>query len=177
MIQLRSPLTVQFVAHWKQLCRDGHIPSNEDYLDHPNAQIVPYLMIFDCLQNEMLVRFQGSAIGSRRGIDQTGHGWFQLNPHLKHSNIIKNAHVWMNHPCGFWTLAQFVTNAQRGLTVEALSLPVLVKANRPQRWINLSVELDAMAYDERATGWQGPIEIGWFDLGFGMPPSVPLPVA
>lgn len=175
MQQFQAQLLNDFVTHWQGLRQDGCIPSAADYLDRMEPKLVPNLMIFDVLEDDMLVRFQGAVITERRGMEQVGKSWFQLNPHLSAPNVMKDIWNGLKHPCGIWTEAHFVTSVQRGLRVEALSLPLAVKDGRPPRWVNISMGLNSMGFDERAMGWQGPIRIEWYDAGFGMPSAPPLP--
>lgn len=176
MHEFKSPLFGHYIAHWRSLCPPGGIPTTEDYLDHMDPKAAPLLMIFDVLAHDITVRFQGHDIGERRHKEQAGTSWFATNPHLNAANVVANMWQAVRHPCGVWTEAIFVTNVQRRLRVEALSLPLIAKKDRPARLVNLSVGLDSMDFDERAMGWHGLIMIGWYDLGFGVPSSAPLPV-
>jgi hypothetical protein len=177
MQDFQSPLIRQFVAHWKQLCPPGDIPTTEDYMDNMNPKVAKYLMIFDVFSEDMIVRFQGEGISERRQLEQTGKSWFTLNPHLDAPAVLHNVWHAIQQPCGVWTEAIFVTNVQRRLRVEALSLPLRVKEGRPPRILNTSIGLDTMSFDERAMGWQGSIKIGWHDAGFGVPNTPALPVS
>lgn len=175
MPAFRSPLVAQFADHWRSLCRDGRIPTSEDYLDRLEPRVAPYLMMFDCLDDDIRVRFQGTSIVQRRGLEQTGRSWFEFNKELNARRVVEDVRLAVRQPCGIWTWASFVTDANRGLDVEALSLPVRTKPGRPARMINISADLNPLQFDDRAKGWQGPVRIDWLDLGFGVPHSPPQP--
>jgi hypothetical protein len=177
MEHFQSPLLGQYLAHWRSLCLAGEIPTTEDYMDRIDPKVATFLMIFDILPADMVVRFQGLGISERRRIEQTGQSWFALNPHLNAGGVMTNVWEAVRTPCGVWTEAVFVTNAARRLRVEALSLPVATKGNRPPRLLNMSVGLDAVDFDERATGWQGDVKVGWYDIGFGVPAFDAAPVS
>lgn len=177
MEQLQSPLINKFVAHWRGLCRDGQIPTTEDYMDRADPMTAQFLMMFDVLPDDVIVRFQGMAIGDRRKLEQTGLSWFARNSHLNAANVTANIWEALRTPCGIWTEANFVTSVQRRLRVEALSLPLRAREGRPPRWLNISVGLDTMDFDERAMGWHGDIKIGWYDAGYGVPNTAVLPVS
>ncbi|MBL8644265.1 MAG: hypothetical protein JNK21_10055 [Rhodospirillaceae bacterium] len=157
--------------------RGAAIPATEDYMDHVDHKLAPLLMIFDVLHDDLKVRFQGTGISERRKLDQTAQSWFAGNEHLIASNVVTNIWAALRIPCGIWSEAQFVTTVQRRLTVEALSLPLAAQHGRPPRWVNISVGLAGMDYDERAMGWHGDVKLGWFDAGFGIPTAPILPVA
>lgn len=176
MHEFKSPLFGHYLAHWHSLCPPSGIPTTEDYMDHMDPKIAAFLMIFDVLAQDVTVRFQGNGIGERRQLEQAGRSWFVTNPHLNALSVVANIWQAVRQPCGLWTEATFVTNVQRRLRVEALTLPLRVKGARPARIVNLSIGLDSMDFDERAMGWHGNIAIGWHDLGFGVPKSDTLPV-
>ncbi|MSO97955.1 MAG: hypothetical protein EXR11_07025 [Rhodospirillaceae bacterium] len=174
MDHFQSPLTREALEYWRSQCQGQAIPRADDYLDRLPPHLAPNLILFDCLPDDMLVRFHGSALITRRGENHTGKSWFSVNSHLPPSAVLADVWAIIRHPCGLWTEATFITSIQRSLRVEAVSLPLAVREGRPPRIVNCSVGLDTMQYDERATGWQGTINLGWVNAGFGVPETEPM---
>jgi hypothetical protein len=171
-----SKLPREALDYWRRACREARIPAAEDYLDHVPPHLPPHLMIYDCLPDDILVRFHGSALIKRRGEDHTGQSWLKVNAHVAPRAVLDNVWAAVDHRCGLRTDAIFVTSIGRRLHVEALSLPLATRAGRPARVVNCSVGLDTMKFDERATGWTGAVAARWIDAGFGVPAFAPAPM-
>jgi len=173
----KAPMTRELLVYWQGLCRADAIPDSAEFIDRVPSRFVPHLMLFDCLADDVLVRFHGSALIARRGADQTGQSWMANNPTLSREATLVNVWTLVRQRCGLLTLAHFVTSTRRHLRVEAFSLPLAVAAGRPPRVVNISLALDTMGYDERAMGWHGPVAAAWVDAGFGVPRDAPLPLS
>jgi hypothetical protein len=176
MTPIQSPLTQAFLAHWLAVRGEKSMPRIADFMDRLEPRFVPYLMMLDIHEADLTVRFHGGALIERRGADQTGKSWLAVNPHLVRLNVMHDVWSVIKSACGLWTEARFTTTVQRALIVEALSLPLAAKDGRPPRIANLSVELGALDFEERAIGWHGKIRLEWIDTGRGVPGLPPLPV-
>jgi len=173
---IASPLLREAVAYWRSVRDGADRPNSADFLDNLPPRLAPQLMVFDVLPDDVLVRFHGSALVARRGQDHTGRSWLQVNSDLRSAAVLRNVWDVINHTCGLTTEAHFITSTRRLLVVDALSLPLAAAPQRPPRMANISVSRDFIAFDERTTGWHGPITAVWVDLGFGIPPFPPMPI-
>lgn len=175
--QITSPLLREAMAYWRSARHGADRPNSADFLDSMPPRLAPQLMVFDVLPEDVLVRFHGSALVVRRGQDHTGRSWLQANSDLRGPAVLRNVWGVIDHTCGLITEAHFITSTRRLLVVDALSLPLAAAPERPPRMANISVSRDSIAFDERTTGWHGPITASWVDLGFGIPPFPPMPIS
>jgi hypothetical protein len=173
MTLFHSPLSHDLIAYWRSRQQGERIPRSEDFFDHVPPRLAPYLILYELVDHSMIVRFLGTQLVARWGEDLTGRDWLAYNPMLNAANITSNFRLLETQPCGAFAHSSFVTTVGRNLKIETCSLPLAIKPDRPARVISGSFALEAMGFNEQSRGWSPPNQLGWIDLGFGVPATAP----
>jgi len=164
-----SDLTIAFLSHWRGLRRDGALPVSEDYLDNIDTRLAPLIILFECTDDDVIVRLQGTKVVERWGYDKTGQSWLAAKPAPVRAAIRDNMADCVSYKCGVWAKSTSVTRSGRAAKLENLTLPLSARSGRPGRLVTLSNLLDA--HDER-DGAKERVDkraLDWFDLGLGIP--------
>lgn len=172
-MDFQSPHSAEILSYWQSLRTGAGIPTTEDFFDHVPARIAPYLILFECIDNDLIVRLIGTQLDERWGGNMTGQSWPSVNPHLKAANIISNFMTLHDHPCGACAHGGFMTSSGRNMSVETISFPLAVRNGRPPRVISGSFTLQSLDFDEYSRGRMAPRTVEWVDLGFGVPKEAP----
>jgi hypothetical protein len=173
MLNFHSPYSTELLSYWQSLRKGTAIPTTEDFLDHVPTRIAPYMILFECIDNDLIVRLIGTLLDERWGGNMTGKSWLRQNPHLKAANVLWNFTTIHDHPCAARALGGFVTNNGRTLSVETISFPVAVRQGRPPRVVSGSYTLQSLDLDEYSRGRMAPRTVEWVDLGSGTPQAAP----
>ena len=174
-MEFLSPLSSQFLGHWKQLRGSNPLPHSSAFLDRALPELAPITSILEVFEGDMRVRLQGTAIVERWGDDKTGFSFFELNPLMPRNAILGNIRLAMGRPCGLGSRSRLGNLSNRVTIVEIVSLPLAVDAGRPPRLVNISSIVEALGYDERATGLT-TMAFEWIDVGHGIPGESPAQV-
>lgn len=166
----KSEITQQFFMHWRGLCKDGSIPTTEDYLDRFEPRLMPIVFMFDHLDTDLIIRYQGAQIVARWGANYTNQSWLTMNLFLPHDKVLANTRDCVLYRCGSLSESIFVTSAGRRIRLENLMLPLKAQGDRPARLVVVSSFLDTITESDGTKDVVEPLVRDWFDAGFGRPP-------
>ena len=121
MLDFQSPYSIEMLNYWQSLRTGTGIPTTESFFDRVPTPIAPYLIVFERIDSDLIVRLIGTQLDERWGGDMTGKSWLRQNPHLKTANVLWNFNTIHDYPCGACALGGFVTNNGRNLSVETIS--------------------------------------------------------
>lgn len=164
-----SPLTRAFLEQWQRLRQGDCLPTTEDYFDHIDPRFVPLLMLFECRADDIILRFQGSAIVERWGKDRTGESWLNGKPPHRAAAILGNMVDCVNTPCGALSHSTYYAKFGRHAKLESLTVPLAVAPGRPGRLLSFSNLLEPMSDRDGGPDRIEKRSVAWIDLGFGKP--------
>ena len=164
-----SPLTLAFLEHWQNLRKDQHLPTTEYYFDHIDARFAPLLLMFECMADDVVLRFQGTAIVERWGKDRTGESWLAGKPPHHSVAILGNMVDCVNTPCGALSHSTYYAKFGRKAKLESLTVPLTVAPGRPGRLLSFSNLLESMSDRDGGPDRIEKRSVAWIDIGFGKP--------
>jgi hypothetical protein len=170
--EFRSPVSQRFLDHWCALRNGARVPLSRDFLDRPEPEFAPIVTLFDVFADDMVIRLQGTAMVSRWGHDKTGLSFFDINPLLPKSEMMRNVWGCLDTPCGLHSQSRFATSNGRAIGVETVSLPLETDPDKPYRLVNTSVFLQELGFDEHTRGLTA-MRFRWLDVGGGVPAHPP----
>ena len=176
MLEFQSPHSADLMAYWQKARSGRAMPATEDFFDHVPAALAalaPLLILFECTNADLIMRYVGTMVVERWGQNMTGESWPRHNSHLNASHLLANFALLQAQPCAAHALSAFVTCAGRNLSIETVSFPLSVREGRPPRIISGTFTLEALGHNEHSQGWMPPRAIRWIDVGFGIPATLP----
>lgn len=184
MRALDRPLE-QLLEHWHSLPKGpAHIPLKRSFNPARVARLLPIIFIGERRSRHVLItRLAGSDVGGAAGQSLTGVNLFDIYPDSERDFFADFIDGYFNQPCG-GRLVRLVTFAD-GLVynLETVALPLADRYGNPkyvlgmgQTTANREKSMELVNSRERAVWKPGHIqEVGYFDLGFGVPPLPALP--
>jgi hypothetical protein len=162
-----------FLRHWMKLPRTGHAPHSNDFLDHPPAALMPYVLIEDVTAEGLVVRFMGTAVVERWQHDLTGKVIGANLPAAERRRMEYYGGAVATHPCGMRQTGDLRSSTGRMVSFEAVLLPLSVDAGRPPRLVAYSHMLDPLGQREHNSQYAQSSSRSWFDIGAGVPAEPP----
>jgi len=172
-----SAVAASFFKHWRDLCDPNELaPDLTKFLDRYNPATAPFTHIVDFDDGRLSVRLYGTGLTAARGADLTGASLKEFMPGPVYESVKFNYACILGRPCGLH--ARDLYTLANGLTYEAavLSLPLAVKGRRS----SVVGIIDVLGLDKAFFGNQGfggVTDIGWIDIGFGVPEQPPQALA
>ena len=164
-----SELTQLFFDHWLSVRQSSAIPRSEDYLDQISPRIAPHIVMFDCAKDDVVVRFQGTKVVERWGVNYTDQSWLASKAENARPRILANMTTCVSQPCGIRAASHYVTIEDKATRIESLTLPLAASPGRPKRLVMLS---NVEGLNTERDGIKDHVdknEVKWFDVGFGVP--------
>jgi hypothetical protein len=149
--------------------KDQHLPTTEHYFDHVDARFAPRLMMFECMADDVVLRFQGTAVVERWGKDRTGESWLAEKPPHSANAILGNMVDCINTPCGALSQSTYFAKFGRQARLESLTVPLAVAPGRPGRLLSFSNLLEPISERDGGPDRIARRSVAWVDLGFGKP--------
>jgi hypothetical protein len=166
---------IAFIEHWKNLRRTGEIaPTSERFLDNPDPQFSPNILILVVFPDDIVIRLQATEIVERWGMDLTGQSLFKVPLTMHKADMMTNVSRLLEHPCGLVSANSVVTSSGRKRVVETTGLPLGVPNGKPRRLVNYSwlmEPLDSGEHSETVTSYEVQ---QWADIGADVPDALPL---
>ena len=125
--------------------------------------------MFDCMTDDVVVRFQGTKVVERWGVNYKNQSWLAAKSEDARPTILANMTTCVSQPCGIRAASHYVTKADKAAHLESLSLPLAASPGRPKRLVMLS---NVEGLNTERDGIKDHVdknEVKWFDVGFGVP--------
>ena len=177
MVDFRSENGLGFLQHWQSLRTENQlVPAQDTFFDQPHPTYAPYLYIVEVSGQDLLVRLMGTKVVERWGRDKTGESLGLGQPPSIYNALLENARTAASFPCGFQTVIKVAVNNGAEMSLEAIALPLKVKAGRPDRVVAYSEALQTLKYGDQSERYIDLPDGTWIDIGVGVPEEPPLVV-
>lgn len=165
----------RFLEYWTGLRMEGEIvPSSQTFLDNPDPQLAPNVLVLDVYPDDIIIRLQATEIVERWGMDLTGESMFKAPLPMNRRDMMDNVHKLTAQPCGLRSVNKTQTSGGRAIAVETFGLPLAVPPDRPLRMVNYAWIMTPMTEGEHSEAVSEYEVQAWIDIGAGVPPGKPL---
>ncbi|NKB45474.1 MAG: PAS domain-containing protein [Alphaproteobacteria bacterium] len=166
-----------FFTHWKSLRAEGDVvPQQSEFLDNPHPGFAPHLHIAEFRNGRLIFRLIGTKLVERWGRDKTGEIVGDGQPAEMQQSLYRNSWSAISKPCGFRMNMKFAASTGAQFSVEAVVLPLQVKAGKPNRLVSYSEVVEKLKYGDQSQVYLGIPEVEWIDVGAGVPDHTPTTV-
>ncbi len=155
--------------------RAGKImPTLQDYLAKPNAELQPHVMMLDLVsKTEIPIRLFGTALVKLTQTDKARHDFMRtFAPPKMAARYAEVAHVLASLPCGTTNIKLAVTSKGYHVELDCITLPLEPYPGSPPCLVMFgerTTELDPNDFVYQVIGYGGS---SWIDLGAGVPEIV-----
>jgi hypothetical protein len=163
-----------FVEFWKSLRGDALMPTTEDFLDRMSPRFVRASYLVDVLADRTVIRFQGTELNERWGLDATGQDLSMGRSKTMQARMVALLEVLAAQPCAYVCRSAYVTSRARPIETAIVCLPLAVKPGRAPRTVSFTTEVVALDDGEVAWNRFDMLEHGWLDIGAGVPDEPPV---
>ncbi len=171
----RTEGAANFLAAWRELCRDEATPHFRTAFQQLSPKILPRIVILEKTPEvKYIIRFMGTARALIWGEDLTGKDFMLLMPDSMRTTANRNMTTMLDHPCGMSYVADYVTSSGRELLIEHITVPVDNDAGLPRRLLNYAEEVTTGDYVDPRGQVQAVSERQWIDIGAGLPAKPPV---
>jgi hypothetical protein len=173
-----SDSAVAFVAFWRSLRQAELVPQSARFLDCADPRFQPYVSFNDVdPAGDNIVSLVGTALAAMMQRDWTGLSTSAFMPSAAAEGLRQDYTMCSATPCGMWETSNFVTNANRSVTLEIVTLPLKLGTSTRFRIARFHRVIDVLHVAEVMTAdmrWKAK---AWIDLDAGVPSRPPLPSA
>ena len=163
-----------FHAHWTSLRDEGTVVLRQSvFLDNPHPGFAPHLHIAEFRNGRLIFRLIGTKLVERWGRDKTGEVIGEGQPPEMQQSLYRNSWSAIAQPCGFRMNMKFAASTGAQFSVEAVVLPLSVKAGKPHRLVSYSEVVEKLQYGDQSQIYLGIPEVEWIDIGAGVPGQTP----
>jgi hypothetical protein len=159
--------------HWLALRDCALLPTSERFLDTLPPRFTSSMYILEVKEDELLLRFQGSALVERWGADRTGLDIAAHRSEVFRKNVRALMASIVKQPCGYHSHSTYSTSRGRMMDAHYIGLPLAVQAGRPLRMLAYTCEYTLLKQGEGAWDQFQILEHGWIDIGAGVPQEMP----
>jgi hypothetical protein len=138
-----------------------------------DAAFVSNLYIADVTSLGSIVRYQGSDLERRWGVDLTGQEMAAHRPPAIRQQLHNVMNIVAGFPCGYFSASRFLSSLQRQVDVYIVRLPLSAQPGRPYRTVNFTAQDDGLSDREYAAFGFETVHSAWFDIGAGIPAAPP----
>ncbi|HEX7775771.1 MAG TPA: PAS domain-containing protein [Parvibaculum sp.] len=173
-VDFNHPGFTAFYDYWQSVRPGAGIPTSSAFDLLEIAGWLSDVTVLDVASlNVATVRFVGTGLVERLGIDPTGMNVLSMQAKNSFDRAARGYHAMANLPCGGMARYVSVYSSGREAIARSLYLPVATPTGEPPRLVSMS------AREEGGGVYADPIErtvtgtkilsLDWFDLGFGVP--------
>ncbi len=163
-----------FHMHWLSQRGDQLMPTSEQSLDDMLARLAPNIYIIEVTENSSLVRFQGTALVTRWGVDVTDKDVCAFRSRQLQQSVLTLMKEITRQPCGYYCRSVYTSAAGRHVVANIIRLPLSVQPGRPPRVINYKHESDTLEAGDTSWVSYKNTHQGWIDIGAGAPAMPPI---
>ncbi len=163
-----------FIDYWASLRRGALVPTFEQFSETMSARFTPSVYIVELTDEAAIVRFQGTELVERWAGDLTGHDIHTGFPHYFRSRSLWNMRNVATFPCGLFGRAAYLTSRGRNVTSDHIQLPLAAAEGSAPRLVHYSDKVTDDAVGETIAQYAKIHKHEWFDIGAGVPPTLPL---
>jgi hypothetical protein len=169
-----------FFAAWRDLREIGHgsefkVPHYRSVFQQLPPEMLPRLAVVEETQRgEYVIRFMGTWRVEIWGKDLTGGNPLALMSPALVQSARRNMETVLEHPCGMYFTAQYVTPSGREVLVENITLPAGNDPGLPRRIVNFVDELSTTGYGDTVGALHSIGARAWLDIGAGVPKKLPV---
>ncbi|MDX2144060.1 MAG: hypothetical protein SFV19_11940 [Rhodospirillaceae bacterium] len=162
----------KFVAHWKSLPKDGLLPNLSAFLNAPDPELQPFVIILDVLsEHDVRIRLIGTGLVQLVGRELTKTNSLDLYAaHLK-KRVGAGCVTMVTQPCGQVTERLISTAGGIIHTATSVALPIAVKGNHLGSLVAYSNSREPVATGDAMITVHEILATEWIDVGAGIPPK------
>ncbi|NKB45881.1 MAG: PAS domain-containing protein [Alphaproteobacteria bacterium] len=163
----------EFLDHWESLRGGKVMPSLQDFLDHPNPDLQPSVMITDIIsRTEIPIRLFGTALVKLVRADPTGRNFIgTFSPPGVSDPFADMGQVLTSQPCGTSNIKNAITANGHDAEIDSITLPLSTADGSPPclaGYFQCVTELEPDDFIYQVVGYG---ESMFVDIGAGVPTS------
>ncbi|MCE9648630.1 MAG: PAS domain-containing protein [Parvibaculum sp.] len=171
---LRSPQSLAFEAMWRDLPREGLIPSRSAFRPERAARLLPNILLLEIDTSPPVttrIRLVGGALRSLAGCDVTGLDYLDLVPDRDYQAA--HLRTCALYPCATWAASPVVYKRGYNSLIEITNFPLTDDVTGMHLGLVLMREIGGDLPQYGQTG--GPLELrpatakAFIDIGAGVP--------
>ncbi len=171
MSHVLSDRCKQFYDHWDSLRHGKILPTLQDYLDQPNPELQPHVMMLDLVsKTEIPIRLFGTALVELTRTDKTKHDFMHtFAPPRMAARYADVAQLLASFPCGTTNIKLTVTSRGYNVELDCITLPLEPYPDGPPclvMFTECTTDLEPNDFLYQVVGYGGA---AWIDIGAGIP--------
>jgi hypothetical protein len=165
-----------FIDYWAGLRGKSKFPTFKQYSETMSGGLTPCTYVVELVDEEAIVRFQGTELVKRWQVDHTGDDIHAGFPQNAKTQSLRNMRDVATHPCGLLWRSIYLTPKKRSVVSDCVLLPLAVEEGCLPRIVQYSAKVGNDPYADDDTEFLSALEFDWLDIGFGVPTSPPLSI-
>ncbi|MCZ4279719.1 PAS domain-containing protein [Kiloniella laminariae] len=124
MLEFRHKKTGIFFDYWRELPRQGLLPSRSDFHPEDLPSLLSNFMIYELVSRDYIkVRLRGSVLGDRLGYHGIGDNYLDLVEKSRRSKASESLWAMATQPCGMYVIIEQELKSGLMVQMESLGLP------------------------------------------------------